>query len=126
MRISDWSSDVCSSDLGNDDAHNIPFGRHAGAGRLSEPDAPDAAHPAVAVANTAAAGDIVEAVRAHASDDTDRALRPNRGGKAVTARDEELGRASWREIVCPSVTITVVVATFTQHRPLPQIHTTDL
>src|SRR3546814_9905897 len=84
MRISDWSSDVCSSDL----AWRIA------AGVVSIGSAPQAHRPAAATVVSSAAsrriGALLDEVPAHEAD-------------RVGLLDAEIGRASCRERVCQYV-----------------------
>src|SRR3546814_8121253 len=83
MRISDWSSDVCSSDL-----QQLPAHRHRGE-ELRRLKGPSHAEPGAVVG-----GQGIEALRT----EVDRALR-----RPYEAADREIGRASCRERVCQYV-----------------------
>src|SRR3546814_16358358 len=96
MRISDWSSDVCSSDL----RHNLAARPYAFVHlddtlvqHLRQHDVP------------------VEQPRARLVADPERVAEPlgdHQDGALALALQEEIGRASCRERVCPSVLIRVV------------------
>src|SRR3546814_4169380 len=90
MRISDWSSDVCSSDLDQDHA---PVGQHHGGDDV--------------VADTAVVGARTEMELLVVAEAT---LQPHAGeldrlriGEALRQRHREIGRASCRERVCQYV-----------------------
>src|SRR3546814_5232859 len=85
MRISDWSSDVCSSDLAVGEA-----GRHP--------------HPGLPVrrGDRAVAFPALRIGRAAGVDDAQPARRSLRAGEAEV-EPLEIGRASCRERVCQSV-----------------------
>src|SRR3546814_21197172 len=124
MRISDWSSDVCSSDLGIDiageqrgDTPGITFDHLLGdacPGLFRTPVAVIAVdHQMVAVYP------FDQLVGARADDRLARVeiLGDGRGKFLLHAEDpgHELGRASCRERVCHYVSIEVVVVTLTKH-----------
>src|SRR3546814_17723576 len=99
MRISDWSSDVCSSDLGR----TRPAAVRGWAGAVAGAAVRDAVVPH--------AGGIRAALRHRAR------TRPRsraRGRRGLPRRGRrEIGRASGRERVCQYVEISVVAVTFT-------------
>src|SRR3546814_2516472 len=84
MRISDWSSDVCSSDLPDavDDGLSASGGDVAGQGPASPGRRAEHRLPVIAV---------------------DFAVHQVHRGSADEAGDEEIGRASCRERVCQYV-----------------------
>src|SRR3546814_6510180 len=82
MRISDWSSDVCSSDLGD-------AGKSCAAGRLDR-----RSLPAVRLR--------LLCLRLRQRDAEEPAEEPQRAGRGA-GRPEEIGRASCRERVCQYV-----------------------
>src|SRR3546814_17635462 len=117
MRISDWSSDVCSSDLAVDVQSR---GRaHAGAVQHRRPEqaveVDDVLADEVVQLGLAAGRKVLEEVRAvafaqrlEAAQVADRRVQPDVQELARVARDleaEEIGRASWRERVCQYVLI---------------------
>src|SRR3546814_10085516 len=81
MRISDWSSDVCSSDLGDDRVANL-HRAHFAANRLDD-------------ARGFVAGDRGQRMRIGAVDEMQVRMAQPAGG--------EIGRASCRESVCQYV-----------------------
>src|SRR3546814_9180200 len=81
MRISDWSSDVCSSDLDQRGEFRIEVPRHFG--RIDEMLVFEASEPAEAIADDDAA--------------------PHRLRPVLAAAVKEIGRASCRERVCQYV-----------------------
>src|SRR3546814_13252416 len=89
MRMSDWSSDVCSSDL--------PSTREA---PVSQPDGYDPQEHA----------EQAEAVRAVAREALDRDA--DWAALAQAGLPGQIGRASCRERVCPDVMISVVAVWF--------------
>src|SRR3546814_14844870 len=97
MRMSDWSSDVCSSDLGRDPAF------HAEPLDLTRPPAPvKTAAAAIAVRPMISVPPGSEAIKAvTAPDSIDEAHR------LLDAGRNEIGRASCRERVCQYVSISV-------------------
>src|SRR3546814_13271474 len=93
MRISDWSSDVCSSDL----SWNFATAR----AKLARADTAPAFGPAYAYALPA---DWIRCVTAHDSAD---------GGVLLAYRIAgEIGRASCRESVCQYVEISVYAVSY--------------
>src|SRR3546814_17770627 len=100
MRISDWSSDVCSSDLGGargepvdgggDRSARGGAGRGSGARRRRRRIVPPQEDAEEGAEEGAAAGRAAEA-----------------GGRG-RSRSEQIGRASCRERVCQYVSISVV------------------
>src|SRR3546814_19443211 len=103
MRISDWSSDVCSSDLAVDlvvaDVGQLPGpeARHqVVAGTAQEVALPASHHPVLEAGEPGLLVELLEIERL--------AHRPS--GK--------IGRASCRERVCQYVSISVVAVSFTQ------------
>src|SRR3546814_13693531 len=100
MRISDWSSDVCSSDLlpfvlciiNNQWAISVPRSAQTGAKTLAQKGIAGGLHCIQVDGN-----DII-AVRA-AMDDALARARSGKGGSVI----EQLGRASCRERVCQYV-----------------------
>src|SRR3546814_16297737 len=105
MRISDWSSDVCSSDLGNDANHPHGGGlRHA------------AGH---GMANRL--GGDPQAEQAH-----HRALQQRGAGTPdQRQREDEIGRASCRARVCQYVEISVVAVSLKNKREIKLTYTYD-
>src|SRR3546814_11889216 len=111
MRISDWSSDVCSSDL----------------------DAPDEVERGLAEARIAVAGEERLAlgparkvdVHARAVVASNR-LRHEGRGLSVGVGDHEIGRAPCSETVCPYVSLSVVAVSLTNTKTTPtqSAHTT--
>src|SRR3546814_12078386 len=99
MRISDWSSDVCSSDLGDlfGDTGKRRFVRPAGADE---------------------AQDRIQ----HALADRDAAHCPLRFQQV--GRGQEIGRASCRERVCQYVSISVVAVSLKKKNDT-QVESTD-
>src|SRR3546814_18302944 len=91
MRISDWSSDVCSSDLAAADNLEDRYRQQSDAARA-------AAQKAVQAAKDKAARDAEKRL---AKVDSDLA------GKMAAAEADEIGRASCRERVCQYVLIAV-------------------
>src|SRR3546814_16659376 len=92
MRISDWSSDVCSSDLIL--GHRLDAARDAGAARA--PELPDLRRP------------LPQRSGDHGGD-RQRLRRPRRAGPG---RSRQIGRASCRERGCTHVSISVVADAF--------------
>src|SRR3546814_19544975 len=92
MRISDWSSDVCSSDLGGGDGGLVERGDAADAAKCPDPD-PDGRTRR-------------RCPRMPRPDDRRTDRRSRVGGGAG-----EIGRASCRERVCQYVSISVVAVT---------------
>src|SRR3546814_10114269 len=91
MRISDWSSDVCSSDLFLDPRLAADIARidaQAGRARIG-----GFQSPLIVEMN------VRDDRHAGGADD----LLERRGGRLVGAGDAEIGRAEWRERVCPYV-----------------------
>src|SRR3546814_11115132 len=89
MRISDWSSDVCSSDL---KPHSEP--------RSSGPHSGPPSRPSRRWSRPATCA---------------RAARPRRAIRSKRcARAAQIGRAAGRERVCPYVSITVVAVSLTK------------
>src|SRR3546814_20455558 len=111
MRISDWSSDVCSSDLGSASVpRRFAIGDEVAkdAGRAA-----DAARPVDEVEEIAAAH-----TRSELFDDHDVAVARQAGTAALqgvaidaVAARPKLGRASCRERWCPYVWTSVVAVT---------------
>src|SRR3546814_13430051 len=104
MRISDWSSDVCSSDLfggdvaGRDGVHGNAFGRILLRHRLGEAEYAGLGGRIVGLAELALLSvdrgdrdDAAVAARAHALDHV---------ARHVEQPVEEIGMATWRESVC--------------------------
>src|SRR3546814_2319184 len=98
MRISDWSSDVCSSDLRARDRSEIDIAFVAGIDEVAE-------------AKTAPAGERGDrrAKGARLGDEADRPCRRlagavlGEGGEDLLEAVQEIGRASCRERVCHDV-----------------------
>src|SRR3546814_17800196 len=89
MRISDWSSDVCSSDLNSLDAVNSPCRfSHVGVARITQ-EYSSQERGAAAAERNAAERSIAE----------------------LEIKLTEIGRASCRERVCQYVSISVVAVT---------------
>src|SRR3546814_16290880 len=94
MRISDWSSDACSSDLPSEDAHREGV----------DPGEPGEAHvlfPDGVLRPDPLVGVVVPAVQ-----EVGDALDDGRVAGGVAAN--EIGRAAWRESVGTYVSISVV------------------
>src|SRR3546814_15397990 len=104
MRISDWSSDVCSSNLAEDDVG----------------DRVETADGQVLRAADEVAGGVVHQPRQRAPVGSDRVDHVGDGLRHADVA--ELGRASCRERVCQYVEITVVAVSFRK----TQIATTNL
>src|SRR3546814_19862995 len=98
MRISDWSSDVCSSDLGTH-AFGVASHRHG---------------PEIEQELSASAG------RPLVVNFTPHLMPMNRG---MLASIYEIGRASCRERVCPYVSISVVAGSLKKKNK--SVHITD-
>src|SRR3546814_15246868 len=114
MRISDWSSDVCSSDLARLDGCHA----HAGAVPVRPPAqrelAGDRLGPAIDVAARIGIG------RRDRTQVYDRPLALDQAGQPL-----EYGRASCRERECQSVSIAVVASSFkNKHKHTPILTTT--
>src|SRR3546814_17410619 len=94
MRISDWSSDVCSSDLGSGELSvgavtaDLLDARIVGTGQMTLAGTAQRALVTVSGAGSVAASDLVV--------------------NDLTARSDEIGRASCRERVCQYVSLLVV------------------
>src|SRR3546814_19165520 len=109
MRISDWSSDVCSSDLGvgvglsslcmADGPHPLRLGQQAGKSRCP---------PLKGRANSSV-DPVGHPLRRH-----DRARGDAVGDGAIA----EIGRASGRERVCQYVSISVVAGALTKKKQI--------
>src|SRR3546814_17782381 len=112
MRISDWSSDVCSSDLGGRAGALIEEAAGSAVvavGRRQIVEAGEIGH----FANRADRGIEIGAVRGILESHFERHAREivgDRHGEAAVAR--EIRRASCRERVCPFVLIVVASVTF--------------
>src|SRR3546814_13224815 len=91
MRISDWSSDVCSSDLSKVQLSLASSGMFGDTWQLplNNPFLPDAVRSEVCASNAISAADCAAAGTA-------------------TSPNDQIGRASCRERVCPYVYISVV------------------
>src|SRR3546814_13012889 len=111
MRISDWSSDVCSSDLGAHDMRRPP-GLQTFAGRLHLQKLPTLEFQELP-ARTAASPLGLIRVKACA------APAPYLGAHA------KIGRASCRERVCQYVSISVVAVSSKKKRRINTITTTS-
>src|SRR3546814_15620466 len=111
MRISDWSSDVCSSDLQVGEDHGSAT-RFAGATYRHRR----------AVADLHLAGDDDRVTRAQSLDDLHLAGAPlaerDRGPHrlAVAQPEDEIGQASCRERVCQYGSISVVAVSLKQKK----------
>src|SRR3546814_19023334 len=110
MRISDWSSDVCSSDLILDELRRSErLFAAATPGQVLAPGAP---------------GTGTMAEEAVLPDTTD---APDTTGAAPSAEapaPPKIGRASCRESVCPYVSISVVAVSLQQKTPTTNSPTT--
>src|SRR3546814_15586918 len=94
MRISDWSSDVCSSDLSHVVDHGFKHGR-GGGGRILR----------------------IQGQHGDAPRSTVEQLVDRTGDRWRTvAHAQEIGRASCRERVCQSVQISVVAVSLTKNK----------
>src|SRR3546814_20135367 len=95
MRISDWSSDVCSSDLGEPD----PAGLAACAQRAND---------LMALSRERIADEMLKLLTAPDPAPTVKLMLAHRILEPVLPETEEIGRASCRARVCPYVSISVV------------------
>src|SRR3546814_17198807 len=105
MRISDWSSDVCSSDLGGDVAADFSVGQgaHLHTGEIQRLPAGGAAHMA----------QTQRGMKAQLVAGRGAQLRMRTLG---TAGFVEIGRASWRERVWQYVWIPVCAVSLKKHQ----------
>src|SRR3546814_7607930 len=114
MRISDWSSDVCSSDLGRDQ----PDGLRQLEKEVCRPDAVGDAAPARAGAGEWAAeedrGRLFVGQRDAAGRDQAKALRPGRKRAQVDAMQSEWANSNRR--ACAVILLDPKVYRYTSHR----------
>src|SRR3546814_17020344 len=99
VRISDWSSDVCSSDLGRS-----PYPCWSSSGRSSPSPSATTTASSPGCSRKSAGGFVID--------------RPSR----VTASSVEIGRASCRERVCQYVSISVVAVSFKKKKTTAQMN----
>src|SRR3546814_20995822 len=115
MRISDWSSDVCSSDLAEGGDRELAGGPAGGAGGRQQPGGPGCGvthHPL-------RPRDLGRAGRLHGGCAEEVLPPPPGPGSAAALRLFQIGRASCRERVCQSVKFSwVAVALKKKHETI--------
>src|SRR3546814_17234267 len=109
MRISDWISDVCSSDLRIDAAPDAP--RLLGYGEASDAHHMSTPHPQGLGAELA-----LNDALARAGLDPAQVGHPNLNGPASQKHDEATGRAYGTESGCQDVYVSVADSTITKNK----------
>src|SRR3546814_18610161 len=108
MRISDWSSDVCSSDLAAGDQHVGAGGDRPRRGLCIDAAIDLQIDGAPAGVDLAAQGGDLVQHAGHEALDAEARIHAHAEDEVDIVKHRKIGRASWRERVCQYVCISVI------------------